>query len=162
MSEVDKVNERTIKDGGVLALLYFDVHGKSVDSVQQIGVGFIQKLTGETGVVYARGEIDEPIEEEKRFSTSIEVKILAKSFSSLCAICATYSPFYIEILEPTSLNLSLDKAHDVLMLFSTVTHQYKKFILERTSTREELELYKKDLQNKEELGKKLLEKKKVE
>ncbi|MFA5050445.1 MAG: hypothetical protein WC501_05550 [Candidatus Micrarchaeia archaeon] len=161
MSEVDKVNEKTIKDGGVLALLYFDIHAKSKESVQQIGVGFVQKITREEGIVYARGEIDEPLEEEGRFSTSVEVRVLTKSFSSLCLLCATYSPFYIEILEPTEIKLSLDRAHDVLMLFSTITHQYKKFILERTSTKEEVELYKKNLENKAALGKKLLEKKRV-
>lgn len=173
MTDITKLTNETINKGGVLAILYFDLHATSKDMLQQLGAGFIQKLLSEQGVVTALGEIDEPIEaqakaseggsaegtEKKMLSTTIEIKILVKSFADLARICAVYSPFSVEILRPSEIKLPLDKAHELLTNISTTTFAYKKHIVERLSTKEELDNYKKVIQQKMELGKKLLEKK---
>jgi hypothetical protein len=108
------------------------------------------------------GEIDEPMERDPGFSTSVEVKILIRDFVMLEKLCAVYSPLSIEILRPDEINLSIDKAHELLMDIATRTFELKKFILQRTSSKEEIEKYKKDLEMKAELGKKILEKKEGE
>ena len=150
MTDITKLTNETINKGGVLAIFYFDLHATSTDMLQQLGAGFIQKLLSEPGVVTALGEIDEPIEAEakegidrKMLSTAIEVKILVKSFADIARICAVYSPFSIEILRPSEIKLPLDKAHELLTNISTTTFGYKKHIVERLSTKEELENYKK-------------------
>lgn len=160
MSEVDKVTDKAINEGGVLTLLYFDIHGNSKEGLQNLGVGFIQKILKEPGVIYARGQIEEPIKEEELYSTSVEVKVLTKSFIDLTRICGAYSPFSVEILRPYGMKFSLDMLHDLLMQISTTTYEYKKYIFEKTSTKEDLEKYQKNMRNKMKLGKNLLEKKK--
>jgi len=159
MSEVDKVNKKTIKQGGVLALLYFDIHGSNKDSIKQLAVGFVQRLIKETGVVYARGEIDKPIFENDVYSTSVEVTVLTKSFENLVRLCANYSPFSVEVLEPNSIKLPISQMHDVLMGISAATYDYKKYIIEKTSNSKDLRRYKLNLENKMKVGKKLLNKK---
>ncbi|MDD5023387.1 MAG: hypothetical protein PHU63_04425 [Candidatus ainarchaeum sp.] len=160
MSEVDKVTDKTVEQGGVLALLYFDLQGGNKELLQQLGVGFIKKLLTEQGVVYARGQIDEPIMENNTIYTSIEVKILTKSFSDLMRLCGNYSPFSVEVLKPNNIKLSLDQMHDILMNISATTHEYKKYILEKVTTGEDLKKYQESIQNKVKLGKLLMEKKK--
>jgi len=162
MVDVEKVTKETVEKGGVLALLYFDLHGSSKETLQNLGAGFVQKLLKEEGVVFAMGEIDEPMERDPGFSTSVEVKILIKEFIQLEKLCALYSPLSIEILRPDEIKLSIDKAHELLMDISTKTFELKKFILQRTSSKEEVEKYKRDLEMKAELGKKLLERKEGE
>lgn len=159
MADVEKLTKETIKNGGVQALLYFDLHGSSEEVLTNLSAGFIQKLLKEPGVVWAIGEIDKPIGEEGSFSTSIEVKILTKDIVSLAKLCANYSPFAIEILKPNEIRLSLDKAHELLVFLSNTTFDYKKYIIEKLSTPDDLEKYKKSIEHKVELGKRLLEKK---
>ena len=159
MNEVEKVTSKTIKDGGVLAVLYFDIHTKSKDKAQHIGAGFVEQLLKEPGVVYAVGEIDEPLQDGEMFSTYVQVKILVSGFQHLVNICAIHSPFNVEILRPDEIRLALSQAHEMLIGISTVTGDYKKYIIEKTSTPEELQRYQRILEKKAELGKKILEKK---
>ena len=156
MNNVEKTTSKTIKEGGVLAVLYFDIHTRSKEKAQELGAGFVQQLLKEPGVVYAVGEIDEPVQDDDLFSTYVQVKILVKSFSGLVNICAIHSPFNVEILKPDEIVLPLNSAHDTLMNISTVTSDYKKYILERVTKPEEMERYKKILEAKAELGKKIL------
>ncbi|MBI2080030.1 hypothetical protein HYT84_04645 [Candidatus Micrarchaeota archaeon] len=161
MVDVERLTKETIDKGGVLAMLYFDLHGTSKEILTQLGAGFVQKLLKEPGVVTALGEIDEPLETEdkKTFSTSVEVKLLVKDFNFLANICALYSPFGVEILKPNDIKLNLDKAQDLLMNFSNSTFEYKKYILDKISSPADVERYRNHLKQKAELGKKLLEKK---
>ncbi|MBI5051307.1 hypothetical protein HZC08_00965 [Candidatus Micrarchaeota archaeon] len=161
MVDIDKLTKETIEKGGLLTMLYFDLHGSSKEILTQLGAGFIQKLLKEPGVLSAYGEIDEPLETEdkKFFSTSVEVKILTKDFNSLVNICALYSPFGAEILRPNEVKLRLDSAQDVLMAVSNSTFEYKKYIIEKISSPQDVERYKAHLKQKAELGKQLLEKK---
>ena len=159
MTDVDKLTKKTLADGGVMALLYFDVHGSSKDLLKQLSAGFIQKLLKEPGVIWAIGEIDEPVSQGELFSTSIEVKLLTTDFPSMVKLVALYSPFSIEILKPNEIKLPLDKAHELLLEVSTMAFDYKKYILEKLSKPEDFERYRKTLEQKVELGKRILEKK---
>lgn len=161
MVDIDKLTRETIEKGGVLAQLYFDLHGTSAEILTQLGAGFVQRILNEKGVVTALGEIDEPLptDEANFYSTSVEVKILTKSFADLANICGLYSPFGIEILRPNEIKLNLDSAQELLLTYSNSTFEYKKYILEKTSSPADIEKYRMHLKQKAELGKKLLESK---
>lgn len=162
--DVKKVTEKTIKEGGVLAMLYFDLHAPSKEIAQQLGAGFVKQLIKTPGVVYALGEIDEPIEGEEggKYSTSISVKILTKSFLYLSSICLTHSPFNIEILKPNEIVLPLNEAHELLGTLSATTAEYKKYIITKIAKPGELAEIQRELKMRAEMGKKILEKKKGE
>jgi hypothetical protein len=162
MEENKKLIDKTVAEGGVYATLYFDIHTKSKEKAQEIGAGFVETLLKEPGAVYAIGEIDEPIQNEDLYSTTVEVKFLAKSFAHLTNVVAIHSPFSIEIIAPDEVHMSLDQAHTLLTNVSTTTSDYKKYILEKVTSQEELEKYQRILEQKAELGKRLLEKKEAE
>jgi len=164
MVDAEKLTKDTIKNGGVLALLYFDVHAKDKESVQNLGAGFIKHLLENPGVAFALGEIDEPIEggEGENVSSSIEVKILTKDFTTLANICMENSPFTIEILRPDHIDLSLNQAHGLLSNISATTAEFKRQILMKVSSKEEIAEFQKQLHARAELGKKLLKKKEGE
>jgi len=161
MVDVDKLTKDTIAKGGILAVLYFDLHGSSKEVLQELASGFVQKILKEPGVIYALGEIDEPLKakDDKFFSTSVEVKLLTTGFFHMFRICMSYSPFSLEILRPDAIKLTIDQAHEVLMDSSMTAFEYKKHIIEKMSTKEQLDTYRKTVEQKIELGKKLSEKK---
>ncbi len=162
MADIEKLTKKTIADGGVLALLYFDLHGKTKEAVQQIGTGFVNHLLQRPGVVFALGEIDEPVSggEGKNWSSNIQIKILTKSFSELVSICIDNSPFTMEILRPDELRITLSEAHEVLSTISATAAQYKRYIISKVATPQQLAVYEEALKKRAEMGKKLLKKKK--
>jgi hypothetical protein len=58
MNDVEKLTRDTVKDGGVLAMMHFDIHAKSKELVQELGTGFVNSIIQKEGVVFALGEID--------------------------------------------------------------------------------------------------------
>ncbi|HSB47348.1 MAG TPA: hypothetical protein VLD37_05005 [Candidatus Bilamarchaeum sp.] len=160
MNEVEKVTKDTVANGGVLAMLYFDLHAKTKELVQEIGTGFINNIIEKPGVVFALGEIDEPAGggEGKNFSTSIEVKLLTRDFATLAAICMAHSPYSVEILRPDEIKLTLDQAHSLLGTMSATTAEYKKYILTKLSNKEELARMQENLKARADMGKKILKK----
>ncbi|MDD2655879.1 MAG: hypothetical protein PHQ80_04400 [Candidatus ainarchaeum sp.] len=156
--DIGKLIDSTVKDGGVLALLYFDLHGKEKGALQKLGVSFVQKVLREPGMKYARGEIDEPVERDGMFSTSMEMKVLTQDLISLARICATYSPFSIEILKPGEFLLDISQLHELLMFLGATTHDYKKYIMEKVATAEDRENYRRTLEQRVKLGEKLMKK----
>ncbi len=160
MSEVDKLTERTVDEGGVLALLYFDLHGTDKDTLVHLSTGLVQKVLTQEGVVFARGEIDEPMEDNKLFSTSLELRVLTKDVTTLAQLCADFSPFSLELLEPQEFKIPVPHMQDLFMFVSSYSHDYKKYILQKMSSPEKGAEYAKSLHARAELGKKLLENKK--
>ena len=160
MSEVDRLTQKTVEEGGVLALLYFDIHGSDKDTIVQLGTGMLQKVLKEEGVVFARIEIDEPVESEGMFSTSLEMRVLVQEVTSLAQLCVNFSPFSIEILEPQNFKVPIAHMQDLFMFIASTSHDYKKYILQnKLATPEQQEEYAKNLKRRADLGKKLLEKK---
>lgn len=154
----EKLTKETVRDGGVLALLYFDVHGTDKEKIREFSTGFIKRMLNEPGIVYVVGEIDEPIETDEVVSTAIEVKVLAKSMPALVKFVAQYSPFSLEILKPEEIRMSIADAHELLMSISAMMFDHKKYILERVAKKEDVERMKKELENRIKLGRMLLEK----
>jgi hypothetical protein len=122
-------------------------------------VGFLSKLSKERGVVYSAGEIDAPAEKDEVFSTWAEVKLLAADFSTLARLCAQYSPIGVEILRPSEVRLSLAEAQGMLLDVSQTSQNFTRMIMERVLSPEEKEEFRKKMESRAELGRKLLEKK---
>lgn len=160
MGDVEKLTKRTIEDGGILAMLYFDIHAKSEELVKELATGFVNNLIQKQGVVYALGEIDPPTGGEggKNWSSSIAVKILTKDFAVLGGICMAHSPYTVEILRPDEVKLKLSEAHELLSIMSATTAEYKRYILTKLSKPEELLQLQENLRKRAEMGKKLLKK----
>lgn len=162
MVDVEKLTKDTIRDGGVLALLYFDIHAKDKESVQQLGAGFVKHILEKPGVAFALGEIEEPMEGEEgqNFSSSIEVKILTKDFLTLANICMENSPFTVEILRPDTIELPLNQAHGLLSNIAATTAEYKRTILTKVASPAEIAAFQHQMKIRAEMGKKMLDKKK--
>lgn len=160
MNDVEKLTKDTIASGGVLAMLYFDIHAKTRELVQELGTGFINSLIQKPGVVFALGEIDEPTggEEGRNWSASIEVKMLTRDFSTMAAVCMSNSPYSVEILRPDEIRLDLNQAHELLGTMSATTAEYKRYILTKLSKPEELLQLQENLRKRAEMGKKILKK----
>lgn len=164
MADVEKITKETILNGGVLAMLYFDLHAKNKEKVQELGTGFINSLINKDGVIYALGEIDDPISggSEKNWSTSVSVKILTKNFATLTAICMANSPFSVEILRPDEIKLQLSEAHELLGTVAATTAEYKRYILTKLAKPHELAQLNDNLKKRAAMGKEMLSRKKKE
>lgn len=162
MSDAEKLTKDTVASGGILAMLYFDIHARTKELVQELGVGFVNTLIRKDGVVFALGEIDEPKggEEGKNWSATVEVKILTKDFATLAGICMTHSPYTVEILRPDEIRLPLSAAHELLGTMSATTAEYKKYILVKLSKPEEVLQLQENLRRRADMGKKILSKEK--
>ncbi len=159
--DVEKVTKDAIANGGVLAMLYFDVHAATKELVQELGTGFVNSLIEKPGVIFALGEIDEPVggEKDKNWSSSVSVKILTKDFPTLAGICMSNSPFSVEILRPDEIRLPLNQAHELLGTVAAATAEYKRYILTKVAKPEELAQMQESLKRRAEMGKKILDKK---
>ena len=156
---VEQITDEALRDGGFLTILYFDLHARTSDSVKNLMVGFISKLTQEKGVVYAVGEIDQPLEKDGISSTWAEVKLLAADFSTLVRIASQYSPIGVEILKPDKVNIPLGEAQGLLLDISQTSQNFTRTIMEKMLSAEEKADFAKKMDQREALGKKLLEKK---
>ncbi|MFA6328102.1 MAG: hypothetical protein WCY41_01515 [Candidatus Micrarchaeia archaeon] len=156
---VDEMTDDAIREGGYLAMVYFDLHATQAEAVKNLMVGFIGKLTREPGVIYAVGEIDQPIEKEGIFSTWAEVKLLASDFPTLVRIAAQYSPIGVEILRPDTVKMTLGEAQGALLDVSQTSQNFTRLIMERMLSDSEKKDYATKLSQRMALGKKLFEKK---
>lgn len=163
-NDVEQLTRKTVENGGVLAMLYFDLHAKSKEAVKDLGTGFINSVIQRPGVVFALGEIDEPIggEEGKNWSSSIQLKVLTKDFLTLTGICMAHSPFTVEILRPDEIRLQLSEAHEVLGTIAATTAEYKKYILTKLAKPGEMASIQETLKRRAEMGRQILDKKKGE
>ena len=159
--DVEKLIEDATKVGAVRAVLYFDAQGTDKEALQNSLVEFIGRLTKEKGVLYCSGEIAGAVEsKEGNYSTYSEVQILTKNFSALHNIALTYGPVSVEIIKPVEIKLNLDEAQAVLLDASQTSHDFVKYIMEKTLKPEDKAKYAERLKRRAEIGKELLEKRK--
>ncbi|MEM4389978.1 MAG: hypothetical protein QXG98_04940 [Candidatus Micrarchaeia archaeon] len=158
--DIQKLTDETIAEGGVLALLYFDVHGASAEEVRNKMVEFVSRINMEPGVVTCYGEIKEPIQSEGMYSTAAEVKVLTKDFNTLLTLGMRYGPISAEILRPEVLKIKMSEAATMITNVASTSHQLSTFILNKVLSKEELERFQKVMKQREEIGRKLLEEKK--
>jgi hypothetical protein len=158
---IEELTERAIREGGMLVNLYFDMHGSSKEVIQNSLVEMIGRMTHEPGVIYVTGVVEEPIEVNGMQCTSAEVKLLAKNFNSLVNVSFRYAPIGLDIIKPEEVKLSIREMHDVLLNISQTAQEYTTFITEKVMNEEERIAFKKQLLNRAEVAKRLLEKGKM-
>lgn len=160
-SEVDKVTEERIAKGGVLARLYFDVQHQERDKLQPLLVDLVNnRLMKEKGIVYCYGSVEEPLEKDGTFITSATVTVLFEGFPPMIAIAFRYAPAGIEILRPEKeMRFTVSELQSLLMDVSQISLEYSNFILQKVLKPEDVATIKKQLENRAELGKKMLDKK---
>jgi hypothetical protein len=155
-NDVDRVTEEKIAKGGVLVRMYFDMQDKDKDKIQAILVDLVnERLMKERGVVYCYGAIEEPLHKNDIYITSATVTVLFDDFAPLLAVAFNYAPAGIEVLKPEKeMHFKTSQLQSMLMDVSQISINYSKYILERVMKPEDLEKIHKQLQNREELGKK--------
>jgi len=163
MAEKKKTLEEIVRDkvaeGGIHALLYFDVHGNSEQALRTILVDFIGRLTKERGVVFAVGEIEKPIADGELYSSYGEVKVLTEDFPSLVNVCFNYAPVGIEILEPLEIKLRSGDAQTALINVSSASSNFTKMVMEKVLTPAQKADLQRKLEARSKIGKLMLEKK---
>ena len=162
-NDVEKVTEEKIRAGGLLVKFYFDMQNKEKEKLQPLLVDLInERLMKEPGVVYVYGSVEEPLEKEGVFITSAIVTVLFESFMPLLSISFRYAPAGIEILKPEKeMHFKTGELQSMLMDMSALSIGYSQFMLEKVLKPDELIEIKRQLENRAELGKKLMEKKKT-
>ena len=157
----EEIAKEALKEGGVQALVYYDIHGSSPDTLKNILIGFVGKLIAEPGVLHAYGKIEKPQKDEveNEFYSSAEVKMAFRDFNSLAILCVKYMPIGIEILKPHEISLGMGEAQNMLLNIASITNEYAEELLKRSVSEEEKIAYGKKILKREELGRKLLEKK---
>ncbi|MGC8647193.1 MAG: hypothetical protein ACP5SA_00015 [Candidatus Micrarchaeia archaeon] len=158
-SELEALTEEKISKGGVLAKLYFDMQNPDKEKLQPLMVELINEhLLKEPGVVYCYGAIDEPIEKNGIYITNAVLTILTENFAPLIGIALRYSPAGIEILKPLKeLSIKMSDFQSVLMDLSLYSLNYSRYVLEKVLKPEDIENINRQIENRIELGKKLLE-----
>jgi len=160
---LEELTSEAVKEGGVFAVLYFDMHSQEKEQLKQLAVDFASRITQENGILYAQAEIEEPIEYEGAFSTNAEVHVLAQTFSALMNIAVRYGPIGVEILRPDNyLKLTLGEAHDLLLNAAQNSFEFSKFVLNRLANEEQKEQFRKDMERRAEMGRRLMEKRQKE
>jgi hypothetical protein len=152
-----ELKDEVIRNGGFHVNLYFDLHGNSKDSLKELMVGFVGKLTNEDGVRFGVGQIEEPIAHQDVFSSTAKVTILAESFSTLVKLCTSYGPIGVEIEDPLDVRIPIQEAQESLLLVSSVSQQFTNIMLKKGMTDAEKADFEKKMVARMELGKKLLE-----
>jgi len=160
-SEVEETTYKVISNGGILAKLYFDVQSDKQENLQPLMVDLINnRLLKSPGVVYAFGVIDEPIKVEDLYSTNAQVTVLFKDLWSLVNVAFNFAPAGIEVLKPEKeYRLPIADIHALVLNISQISLQYSQYILSRVLSKEDYDKVIQELKNREELGKKFLEKK---
>jgi len=153
-NKVEVLTQATLEKGGILSLLYFDMHGPDKDKVEQLLVDLATRLSKEKGVVYAVGDINRAIElGEGKYSAAAKVTILTETFAILSKICDSYGPMGIEILKPNEITLSVPDAQQVLFEHVKMMSDLLREMVEKNMTPEEKRKLGKLLEARAELGK---------
>lgn len=161
-SKLDEVTEKAIANGGILVKLYFDMQSEKKDDLQPLMVDLVNnQLLKFPGVIYCYGSIEEPmlLEKENVYSTSAEITALFKNFASLLNAALTFTPAGIEVLKPEKeYRLPISEMQTALLNAAEASVTYAQYILSKLLSKEDYEKIQLTLKQREELGKRLLEK----
>ena len=157
--KLEELIKEAVKYGAVHSTFHFDVHGKEAQAVKDTLVDVLARLTNEEGILYAKGEVEEPIgSEAEGYTSTAEAKVLTENFALTLKISMRYGPAAVEIIEPHSLKLGVQEMQDLLLSASEISKQYASYVVEKLWGKEELEKYKERVEKQIEQGRKLREK----
>jgi hypothetical protein len=163
-SELERVTEEKVGKGGMQVKMYFDMQSEEQDKLQPLLVDLInERLLKEPGVVYCYGAIEEPIKKDKYFITSAVVTALFENLKSLIWITFKYAPAGIEVLKPQKdIQISAWDLQSILLDISQLSNDYSRYILEKVLKPEDIEQINMQIENRKEVGRKLMQKKEGE
>ena len=161
ISEMEEVTRETIEKGGILAKLYFDMQSDKTDDLQPIMADLINnRLLKTKGVIYCYGNIEEPIKVENVYSTSAEVTALFLGLGPLVAVVFNFVPAGIEIIKPErEMKLKINELQSLMLELSQISLDYSKYILEKVMNKNDYTKVIEQMRSREEIGRKLMEKK---
>ncbi len=159
--EIEEVTHKTVQTGGVLVKIYFDMQSEEKDQLQPLMADFVNNsILKFPGVVYCFGTIDEPIAVDKGYSTTSTLTVLFKDLGSLIGLVFRYTPAGVEILKPEKdYVLKIPVLQSMLLDVANISLEYSKYIMSKVMKEEDYQKVLDDIKKREELGKKLLEKK---
>ncbi len=158
---IDDIVEEKVQQGAIWSLLYLDLHADNEETLNNILVGIIQNITKEKGVEYCFGVIQKPEKDGDLYSTSAEVKLLTEDFYALQRVCLLYNPVYLEILKPEEIRLKGGEAESLIMNAVSITQELTQHVLmSQLQDPKQKEKYRKKIEKRKEIGKRLLEKNK--
>jgi hypothetical protein len=155
-TKLEVLTQATIEKGGILAMLYFDMHGPDKEKLEQLLVDLANRLNGEKGVVYSVGEIDRAMQLGDQYSAAAKITILTSNFSVLSNVCDHYGPMGIEILKPNEIHLSVPDAQQLIFDHVKMMNDLLREMIEKTMTPEERRKLGKLMEARAELGKDLI------
>ncbi len=159
-SELEEMTNRTIKNGGILAKLYFDMQSEKPEDLQPLLADLINNnILKSPGVIYCYGSIEEPIKLENMYSASAAVVVLFKDLGALINVSFAYAPAGVEVLKPEKeLVLKSSEIQSIALDVANVSIQYSQYILSKVLGKEDFEKIQQNIKAREELGRKLIEK----
>ncbi|MCL4383751.1 MAG: hypothetical protein M1168_01370 [Candidatus Marsarchaeota archaeon] len=159
-SELEKITHEKLLQGGILVKMYFDMQNQEKEKLQPLLVDLINEhLLKEKGVVYCYGAIEEPIKLNELYSTSAEVTILFENIFPLVNIAFNYTPIGLEILKPDKeFVLKMSQLQSLILEISNISTNYSRYILQKVLKPDDLALITKEIENRIEMGKKVMEK----
>jgi hypothetical protein len=163
-SDVTEVTQKTLKSGGLLTKLYFDMQSEKSEDLQPLMTDLINnRLMKSPGVVYCFGSIDEPMKLQDVYSTNAIVTVLFTDIGALINMIFNFSPVGIEVLKPEGeYVVKISALNAVLVSLSQISSEYSKYILTKVLTKEDLDKINLNLKGREEAGRRLLKKDKPE
>ncbi|MCC7569822.1 hypothetical protein KO465_00570 [Candidatus Micrarchaeota archaeon] len=160
--EFAELVEKTIKEGGMLVSLYFDMHGPDPDKLKHLMTEFVAKISVDEGVVYAFGNIKEPLkfeeESETIYSTMVEVYALIQDYYTLAYLSLNYAPVTLDILKPEKeFVLDIPEAQRICARLSHFSQVFTDTYLNKVLTPEDKKKHLEKMKIRQELGKKYLD-----
>ncbi|MGC8671547.1 MAG: hypothetical protein ACP5TJ_01475 [Candidatus Micrarchaeia archaeon] len=161
-SEVEELTEKTISNGGLLARLYFDMQSEKQEDLQPLMADLINnRLLKTPGVVYCYGSIEPPIkiEQDNVYSTSAELTVLFQNVTALLNVAFMFAPAGIEVIRPEKeYRIPIADLQSAVLDAAQISANYSQYILSKVLSPEDFAKIQSDLKRREELGKRLLEK----
>jgi len=159
---VEELTEETLRDGGLLVMLYFDMHGPSPEYVQNLLTELLARLANDPLALWTYGEIETPEKFDDVYSSYAEVKVLVRSFNDLVNLVLKYAPISIEVLKPHEITLSIGQLQEVLMDMSQFSAEFTAMYLRKGLDEKKKQEYLENLRKRSEIGKMLIERGKKE
>jgi len=158
-TDVERVTDEKVAKGGLLVKFYFDMQSEDKEKLQPLLVDLInERLMKEPGIVYCYGAVEEPIKRDKYFITSAAVHVLFENIRNLVMIAFKYAPIGVEIIKPQKdLHVNVWDMQSMLLDVSQFSVDYSRYILEKVLSSEDMAKINQDLENRREIGKKLME-----
>lgn len=139
---------KKLSGGSILARAYIEVQGNDQEAAEKaLETTVFGNLLGEKYVDVLRVRFFDIREDESGdyFSGVAEIKFLVRDFRWFISIVMRYGPSAVEIIEPHSVNLSLDEMHSILADVSEVSQSYASQIMSLLKDDERRRLYQKIL-----------------